>query len=103
MCIAIDDLISPYPPPHLAVCSEVPSLDNGLVSYDTSDFPLPLDTVVTYSCNLGYALNGSVNRTCMFVNDSATFEPEPPLCDRTLINIIMQQLNFCMYMYFFII
>ena len=44
------------------VCMSLPRLTNGGISY--SDQTLGLNTVVTYTCDTGYTLNGGTTRTC---------------------------------------
>ncbi len=47
------------------ICSDLPSLTNGMISYsDESTNNRLVDTVATYTCDTDYTLNGDTTRTC---------------------------------------
>ncbi len=47
-----------------AVCQDLPSPVNGMISYDTMFSPRPTGTVATYTCGTGYDIFGPRTRTC---------------------------------------
>ena len=61
-----------------------PALDgfeNGVIDYSITHSPFsPMGTVATHSCNQGYVLIGSKNKTCVD-NPAAGFGRQPPVCD----------------------
>ena len=58
------------------VCPSL-SLTNGMFSY--SDPTLGVGSVVTYSCDIGYTLNGGSTRTCQ---SDGTWSGSAPTCSR---------------------
>ena len=57
------------------VCPSL-SLTNGMISY--SDPTLGVGSVVTYSCDTGYTLNGVMTRTCQ---SGGTWSGSAPTCE----------------------
>ena len=49
---------------HTVVCQDLPSLANGVISYDTMFSPRPAGTVATYTCDTGYDIFVPRIRTC---------------------------------------
>ena len=60
-------------------CPVLPTLANGQITYSSGSSTVrPIDTVATYSCNPGFALNsGNVQRTCQSNNQ---WSGSPPTC-----------------------
>ncbi len=61
------------------MCNELPAIENGMISYapDSEGPEYELDTIATYSCNVGYMLIGSPERTC---ESSGNFSGVAPMC-----------------------
>ncbi|XP_064386408.1 uncharacterized protein LOC135334957 isoform X2 [Halichondria panicea] len=60
------------------ICSDSPSLPNGVISYNGGSTDIrPINTIATHSCNTGYTLNGDSVRVCQ--NDR-TWNGSPPTC-----------------------
>ena len=67
------------------MCSELPALENGEISYgpDSEGPDYDLNTVATYSCNEGFALVGEDQiRICVDVSNgpSGEFNGTAPMC-----------------------
>ena len=74
--------------PIAIVCSELPALENGMISYgpDSEGPEYDLSTVATYTCNEGFALvGGDRMRTCVDVSNgpSGEFNGTAPTCQGT--------------------
>ncbi len=46
------------------ICSDLPSLTNGMISYNADGGIRLVDSTATHSCDNGYALAGVSVRTC---------------------------------------
>ena len=64
-------------------CISGAPISNGVIAYspDTTD-PFDFNTTATYSCNEGFYLEGSTNRTCGGddSNVNGTWSGESPVC-----------------------
>ena len=70
------------------MCSELPALENGMITYspDSEGPNYDLSTVATYTCNEGFALvGGDRMRTCEDVSNgsSGEFDGTAPTCQGT--------------------
>ena len=60
-------------------CSSVPDLNNGMVVYNSQGQDRTLvDATVTYTCDTGYMLSGSMMRTCQA---NGTWTDSDPTCN----------------------
>ena len=60
-------------------CLDLPQLSNGVVAYDNDKANgRPVGTLVTYSCNPGYTLNGDTIRIC---RSDGTWSGSEPTCE----------------------
>ena len=71
--------------PTAIVCSELPAIDNGMISYgpDSEGPDYDLSTVGTYTCDVGFELVGEDQiRTCVDVSNglSGKFNGTAPIC-----------------------
>ena len=69
------------------MCSELPEIENGMISYgpDSEGPDYDLSTVATYNCDEGFALVGEDRvRTCVDVSSgrSGEFNGTAPMCQR---------------------
>ena len=72
--------------PSAIMCSELPALENGEISYgpDSEGPDFDLNTVATSSCNEGFVLVGEDQmRTCVDVSNgpSGEFNGTAPICE----------------------
>ena len=51
-------------PSSAALCPVLEDLANGMIRYDT-EAPYPVGTIATHSCDAGFMLGGSSERTCI--------------------------------------
>ncbi len=62
------------------ICSDLPSLTNGMISYrDGSSDIRPVNSVATYTCDTGYTLNGNTIKTC---GSDGVWSGSTPVCQR---------------------
>ncbi|XP_052795625.1 sushi, von Willebrand factor type A, EGF and pentraxin domain-containing protein 1-like [Mya arenaria] len=73
ICLQDGNWSSPYTYCHIKDCGLVLSPENGHAHVDTTYF----ESVVQYSCNIGYDLTGAQSRECLF---NGTWSREDPLC-----------------------
>ena len=67
-------------PVPIVICSDLPSPTNGDIDYGGgSTNSRPVDTVVTYTYNTGYTLNGGSTRTC---GSNGVWSGSDPTCQR---------------------
>ena len=65
----------------IALCASPPAPANGQVTLTGNS----VGDTATYTCNTGYELSGQNASTCMLApdnNNTASFEPPAPTCDR---------------------
>ena len=66
---------------YTVLCSNLPALTNGVISYSTTAIsgsrPWPVDTVATHTCDSGFALSGNEQRTCQ---SSGEWNGSAPTC-----------------------
>ena len=59
-------------------CGSLEDPDNGQVDFSNTAF----ESTANYTCNLGYNLTGSSNRTC---EANGNWSGDPPSCERKLL------------------
>ncbi len=74
MCMYVGPTAAPS-----TTCSDLAAPTNGMISYNMGTASLrPVDTVATYTCDIGYTLNGgNTTRTC---ESDGTWSGSPPVC-----------------------
>ncbi len=75
-----------------AVCLDLPSPANGVISYDTMFSTRPVGTVATYTCGTGYDIFGPRTRTCQ---SDTTWSGGDIVCQ----GIIIHSTVLCVYSY----
>ncbi|XP_064386674.1 sushi, von Willebrand factor type A, EGF and pentraxin domain-containing protein 1-like [Halichondria panicea] len=70
------------------ICSDLPSLTNGMISYSGagSTNNRPVDTVATFSCDTGYTLNGGATKTC---GSDGMWSGLDPVCQRICSDLLL--------------
>ncbi|XP_064386669.1 sushi, von Willebrand factor type A, EGF and pentraxin domain-containing protein 1-like [Halichondria panicea] len=64
---------------HLLVCPDLMDLVNGSIAYDMETIDdRPVDTVATYTCDIGYTLIGNSTRTC---GSDGVWSGSDPACE----------------------
>ena len=64
------------PPNSIALCPTLTDPANGIVTWTG----LTPGSTATYTCDVGFELNGVETRTCQ---SDGTWSDDPPTCDRT--------------------
>lgn len=59
----------------MVTCSRLPPPQNGSVGWNSTDF----NSIASYSCNVGFVLNGLSERVCQA---SGYWSDRPPLCSK---------------------
>ena len=50
---------------YTATCTDLPTLNNGVITYNPTSSPRPQGATATHNCNTGYELTGGTVRTCL--------------------------------------
>ncbi|XP_064386381.1 sushi, von Willebrand factor type A, EGF and pentraxin domain-containing protein 1-like isoform X2 [Halichondria panicea] len=75
-----DEVWSGFAPTCEPDCSDLPSLNNGMIMYSTgSTNNRPFLTSAVHSCNTGYTLTGGTSRVCV---DGGIWNGSPPTCQQ---------------------
>ena len=77
---------------HTVVCQGLPPLQNGVIKYCNGTIaPYIEGTRATHTCDTGFVLNGTINRTCQ--NDGF-FDGAPPTCEsESVLHLSLTALN----------
>ncbi len=85
---------------HLTVLCSITgdTLTNGMISYSDSRRPIVAETMVTYTCDTGYTLDGAATRTCV---ENTGWSEDLPTCQSILQHLILSysvfNTFFCVY------
>ena len=71
-------ILSFFPQPIVVTCEALPDISNGGVSLSGTQFA----SVATYSCDVGYRLEGEMERTCL---SNGSWSDTTPLCQGLLV------------------
>ena len=66
-------------------CTDLPSINNGVITYSPTDSPRLEGTVATYSCVTGYTVVGVDMRTCVDSGSGGDWNGMEPICTGKLL------------------